>query len=633
MLDPLKQWGLGLSRPWKRAVTIAFDVVALLGVLWISYILRLTTAFTPNWSQILLMAAAPVIAVPIFIRLGLYRAIIRYLPERTILVVVQAMALATVIWLALSFLTSMYGINGIPRSIPVLFFALGTIVIAGSRFALKQWLGVIPPLQRQNSAVLIYGAGPAGIQLASALVANSAVRVVGFIDDDWAFHGRDLFGIRVYAPSELEALIGALGVGEIILSAPAMPAARREELYRMLSAHPVKIRTLPAIADLAAGKYAVGALREIDIDDLLGRSSVPADPELLEQMIAGKVILVSGAGGSIGSELTRLIARWSPKRIVLLEANEFALYEIERRLAKEGDAVTVPVLGSVEDRQLVRRVIARENVDAVFHAAAHKHVPLLEANVLEGVRNNVFGTATLAHAAFDAGVKNFVLISSDKAVHPTSVMGATKRWAEIIIRDYADKALKAGSGARFCAVRFGNVLGSNGSVVPLFKEQIAAGGPITLTDEAMSRYFMSVHEAAELIVQAGALSEGGDIFLLEMGEPVAIRTLAENMIRLAGLSVRSAHDPSGDIEISMVGSRPGEKLQEELFYDPHQVIATPQPKILRAKRSVMRQCDLDKALEALAHALTQQDDAEVRRQLFAFIDEKGRDQPAMLKTA
>jgi FlaA1/EpsC-like NDP-sugar epimerase len=633
MLELLKTWGLSLSRPWKRAVTIAFDVVALLAVLWFSYILRLSTAFTPNLAQVLLMAAAPIIAVPIFIRLGLYRAIIRYLPDRTILVVVQAMALATVIWLALSFLTSMYGVNGIPRSIPVLFFAFGTIVIAGSRFAIKQWLGIIPPLQRSNSAVLIYGAGPAGIQLASALVANRAVRSAGFIDDDPVFHGRDLFGIRVYAPAELEGLIGSLGIGEIILSVPTMPAARREEIYRMLSAHPVKVRTLPAIADLAAGKYAVGALREIDIDDLLGRSSVPANPELLRKMIAGKVILVSGAGGSIGSELTRLIARWGPKRIVLLETNEFALYEIERRLKREGDAESVPVLGSVEDRQLVRRVLAREGVDVVFHAAAYKHVPLLEANVLEGVRNNVFGTVTLAHAAFDAGVSNFVLISSDKAVYPSSIMGATKRWAEIVIRDYSEKALQAGRGALFCSVRFGNVLGSNGSVVPLFKEQIAAGGPVTLTDEAMTRYFMSVHEAAELIVQAGALSEGGDIFLLEMGEPIAIRTLAENMIRLAGLSVRSAREPAGDIEIATVGARPGEKLREELFYDPLQVIATVQPKILRSRRSAVRQGRLDEALDALARALAQQDEAEVRRQLFAFVDEKKGDQPAMLKRA
>ncbi|MDR3476196.1 MAG: nucleoside-diphosphate sugar epimerase/dehydratase [Devosia sp.] len=618
MFDRVRQSALALPRAWKRAATVGFDIIALAAVLWVSYALRLGGSFAPNPSQLLIGAAALVIAVPVFIRMGLYRAVIRYLPERTILTIVQAMLLTSTAWAALLFLTAMYGINGAPRSVPVLFFALGSVVIAGSRFALKRWLGVPPPPQPSAGHVLIYGANDAGIQLASALSANGAARVAAFIDDDPAFHGRDLVGHRVHPPAALEGLIRNMGVTEVIISLPQAPAARRHEIYEMLSAYPVKIRTLPAIADLAAGKYAVGALREIDIDDLLGRSSVPADPELLRQMIEGRVIMVSGAGGSIGSELTRLIARWDPRRLVLLEANEFALYETERRLQREGDVEIVPVLGSVGDDRLVRRILAREGVEAVFHAAAYKHVPLLEANVLEGVRNNVFGTATLARAALDAGVGQFVLISTDKAVHPSSVMGATKRWAEMIILDCAARARRAENGARFCAVRFGNVLGSNGSVVPLFKEQIAGGGPVTLTDDAMTRYFMSVHEAAELIVQAGALSEGGDFFLLEMGAPIAIRTLAENMIRLAGLSVRSPSNPGGDIEIRTVGARPGEKLVEELFYDPAQVTRTRQPKILRARR-VAATHDVDTALAELAQAVERADEAEARRQLFAFV--------------
>ena len=619
MLEPVKRFLSELPRPWKRVVTIVFDIVALVAVLWFSYRLRLGGSFWPNVGQAVLLALAPAIAIPIFVRMGLYRAVIRYLPDRTILVIGQAMLLATFAWLAIVFIISAYGISGVPRSVPILYFVLGSLVIASSRFAVKEFLGVAAPARGARGQVLIYGADDAGVQLASALSANRGRSVAGFIDDDDSFHGRDIAGARVFPPAMVGDLIRNYGVGEIILSMSSMPASRRKEIYAALSPYPVKIRTLPAITDLASGKYSVGELREIDIDDLLGRSSVPANPELLRQMIAGRVIMVSGAGGSIGSELTRLIARWSPKKLVLLEANEFALYEIERRLAREADIVVVPVLGSVTDDRLVRRVIAAEAVAVVFHAAAHKHVPLLESNPLEGVRNNVFGTATLARAALDGGVQNFVLISTDKAVRPSSVMGATKRWAELIIDDCTETALKAGSSARFCAVRFGNVLGSNGSVVPLFKEQIAAGGPLTLTDRQMTRYFMSVHEAAELIVQAGALSGGGDIFLLEMGDPIAINDLAENMIRLAGLTVRSDGRPDGDIEIVTVGARPGEKLQEELFYNTADAVATQQAKILRAKRIAAHGSDVEAALATLSDALVREDEPEVRRLLFAFV--------------
>lgn len=622
MLDALKQRTLALSRPWKRTINVAFDVVALLLSLWLAYALRLGVWFVPSRAQLLLGLAAALIAIPIFVRMGLYRAVIRYLPERAILTVAQAMLLSAMAWAALVYLTAMYGLVGAPRSVPILYFILGTALIGGSRFILKRWLGVPPPRRRSSGVVLIYGANEAGIQLASALTANAGMRLVGFVDTDPAFVHRDLAGYRVYPPEMIEHLIRNVGVGEIIISLPRASAAQRHDVYEMLNAYPVKIRTLPAIADLAAGKYAVASLREIDIDDLLGRSSVPADPELLQQMIEGRVILVSGAGGSIGSELVRLIARWKPRRLVLLEANEFALYEVERRLEGERHLEIVPVLGSVGDRDLVRRILADEAVEVVFHAAAHKHVPLLETNIIEAVRNNVFGTRALARAALEAGVEQFVLISTDKAVHPTSVMGATKRWAEMIVVDCAAEAASLGAGQRFCCVRFGNVLGSNGSVVPLFKEQIANGGPVTLTDDRMTRYFMSVHEAAELIVQAGALSEGGDFFLLEMGKPIAIRKLAENMIRLAGLSVRSPANPSGDIEIRVVGARPGEKLEEELFYDPSQVTRTRQPKILRARRVEPRR-DLHSALERLEAALAKGSATEVRAVLFDFVAGQG----------
>jgi FlaA1/EpsC-like NDP-sugar epimerase len=425
--------------------------------------------------------------------------------------------------------------------------------------------------------------------------------------------------VRVYAPSHLQNLIRQYGVEEVILSIPSLSIARRQEIVANISGHGIKIRTLPLLADVVEGKYLVSQIREIDIDELLGRSSVPADPELVGEMIEGRTIMVTGAGGSIGSELCRLIVKWRPQRLVLFEANEFALYQIDRELSAVKDLSIVPVLGSITDAPRVERAIVDYGVRVVFHAAAHKHVPLVEANALEGIRNNVLGTLTVADIAFDKGVENFVLISSDKAVRPTNVMGATKRWAELIVSDKARQALKTNRGQRFCAVRFGNVLGSNGSVVPLFKEQIAHGGPVTLTDPEMTRYFMSIHEAAELIVQAGALSEGGDVFLLEMGNPVLIKDLAENMIRLAGFTVRGTDNPEGDIEVVVTGKRPGEKMFEELFYDQNAASTTRHPKILRAARSDKPAPDVRAEVKNLMDALTAQNEQKAREVLFGFI--------------
>ena len=621
MLIALRNFLNGLPRGWKQAVLIVYDATALISVLWLSYNLRLGPFRTEGVHHVL-MATAPIVAIPVFVRFGLYRAVIRYLPERALWTIVQAMAVATLLWVFLLFLAEATRFGALPRTIPIFFFVLGTVVIAGSRFAAKYllWSPAVHGAGRLPE-VAIYGAGPAGAQLASALRSQRGGYVSAFIDEDKSLQGRDVVGVRVYAPSYLGKLVSVHGVKEVIISLPEISVAERERIYSELAKYPVKVRALPAITDLASGKYVVSQLREIDIDDLLGRSSVPANPELLEQMIAGRNILVSGAGGSIGSELCRIVMGWQPKLLVLFEANEFALYEIERALKKDTTIPIVPILGSVTDTKLVNRVLAAHGVEVLFHAAAHKHVPLVEANPLEGVRNNVLGTKTIADAALAAGVKNFILVSTDKAVRPTNVMGATKRWAELIVRRCAGRAAEKGSGQLFCAVRFGNVLGSNGSVVPLFREQIAAGGPLTLTDERMTRYFMSIHEAAELIVQAGALSEGGDLFLLEMGEPVKIRALAENMVQLAGLTVRSAANPGGDIEIDVTGSRPGEKLYEELFYDPDQATRTRQPKILRSTVGERTNGDLEAALDGLRGALDREDEADLRQRLFTFIEE------------
>jgi FlaA1/EpsC-like NDP-sugar epimerase len=619
MLERARNTLSNLPRRWKSLILAGFDAVALIGVLWLSYQLRLGPLFRPDMAQLALMALAPVVALPVFLRFGLYRAVIRYLPERAIWTILGAMMMATLIWVFVLFLAEATRFGVLPRSIPIFYFLLGAVVVTGSRFIAKYLLWL--PVRRRAPAgeVVIYGAGEAGRELATALRTHGGGYVAGFLDDDQRLQGRDVAGIRVFPPHKLETLVRDLGVREVVLSMPSIGAARRQAIFTKLAEYPVTIRTLPSISDIASGKYAVNHLREIDIDDLLGRSSVPADPALLEQMVAGRVILVSGAGGSIGSELCRIIARWEPAKLVLFEANEFALYQIERTLLKEATFPLVPVLGSVTDARLVARTLAGHGVEVVFHAAAHKHVPLVEANPLEGVRNNVLGTRAIARAAFEGGVRDFVLISTDKAVRPTNVMGASKRWAELIVRRYGQLALAGGTGQRFCAVRFGNVLGSNGSVVPLFREQIANGGPVTLTDERMTRYFMSIHEAAELIVQAGALSEGGDIFLLEMGEPVRVRDLAENMIRLAGLTLRSRADPQGDIEIVVTGSRAGEKLYEELFYDPDQAERTAQPKILRSMQEDAHNGDLEAALAALEAALVAEDEAALRRLLFGFI--------------
>lgn len=608
-----------IPRAQKRWIIATFDVVALSFALWASFALRFGQWSPPNTlEQFLLILTAPMVAIPIFVRFGLYRAVIRYLPERAIWSIVQATSLAALCWVLFVFLFQLSGYTLVPRTVPLLYWALSTALIGGSRFIAKRilWSGGRAGLQ--SRPIAIYGGGEAGVQLANALRRQGRERIVGFLDDNTTLHGRDVAGIRVFPPSSIGSLVAEYGIEEVILSIPTLTNVRKQEIIARISGQGVRIRTLPPISDLVSGKYLVSQVREIDIDDLLGRSAVPADPSLIRRMVEGKTIMVTGAGGSIGSELCRLIIKWSPQRLVLFEANEFALYNIERELTAAGGTSIVPVLGSIVDASAVNRAIGFARVQVVFHAAAHKHVPLVEANALEGIRNNVLGTKTVVEASLSTGVESFVLISSDKAVRPTNVMGATKRWAEFIVQQAALDARNSGKGQRFCAVRFGNVLGSNGSVVPLFKEQIAHGGPVTLTDASMTRYFMSIHEAAELIVQAGSLSTGGDVFLLDMGEPVLIKDLAENMVRLAGFSVRQEGSPDGDIEIVEVGKRPGEKMYEELFYNDANAGPTSHPKIMRAGGDIEGK-DVAAVLSQLCAALQDQNEPEARRILFEFI--------------
>jgi len=617
------EWLHMRSRRSKKIMLLTADIVGLVAIVWLAFCFRFNRFFVPNFEQTLLILAAPAIAIPIFVRMGLYRAVLRYLQERAIWTMIKAVTFANLAWVSLVFITLSYGAEGIPRTIAVLYWAGSLVGVIGSRLGLKWLLNGGIAHDTHKNRVIIYGAGDAAMQLANALSASGDRQVVGIVSDDRSLHGMEIVGIRVYPSEQLEELVSDTEAQEVIVTASSSSTRRRRELVARLGRFPVKIRVLPSIADVATGKYLVSYVRDIDIDDLLGRSPVPADPELMRSSLEGRIIMVTGAAGSIGSEVCRTIAQGNPTKLVLFEMNELGLYNIERELRRYGNFPIVPVLGSIGDARLVRRTLIEHEIRTVYHCAAYKHVPLVESNPLEGVRNNVFGTLTLVEEACAGNVQNFILISSDKAVRPTSVMGATKRWAELIVRYYGEEARKKDESRVFSSVRFGNVIGSSGSVVPLFKEQIAAGGPVTLTHEDMTRYFMSVREAAGLIVQAGALSRSGDILLLDMGEPIRIRQLAEDMIMLAGFSVRNEDNPDGDIEVVTVGMREGEKLHEELFYDPTGVTTTRHPKILRAAQLGTTE-QIPAMIAQLKLAMEHADVAAVREVLFSLIGENGR---------
>ena len=605
-----------LPRGAKKLLFVCFDVFVLLAALWLSFSFRLNSFFFPNLEQALLMLAAPAIALPIFIRMGLYRSVLRYLSERAIWTILSAVTIATLAWVSLAFLTQMTGLAGVPRSVALFYWLIAGAVIVGSRFGAKWVFWAHPPPPPAAPRTLIYGTGNSAMQLVNALVSSRERNVIGFISDDPGLEGMDMLGLRVYPSLGLETVVANFGIDEIIMTTPVPTGAAQRELVARLSSLPIKFRILPAIADLAAGKYSISDVRDIDIDDLLRRSPVPADPELMRSVIDGHVILITGAAGSIGSALSRTVAKLNPKKLILMDFNEHGLYEIGRELSGKVGFEVVRVLGSVCDATLARQVLCDNRVETVYHCAAFKHVSMVETNCVEGARNNVLGTATIVEAAYECSVRNFILISSDKAVRPSSAMGATKRWSELIVRHHGTRQHNHGIERNFASVRFGNVIGSSGSVVPLFKEQIASGGPVTLTHEDMTRYFMSVREAAELIIQATALSKSGDVLLLDMGEPVRIKELAAAMIRLAGRSVQNASNPDGDVEIVTIGAREGEKLHEELFYDAAGVTPTAHPKILRGGRANGSAIDVPARIASIRDRIEARDEPAVRQMLF-----------------
>lgn len=587
-----------LPRASKRALLLVSDSVLLILAVWAAYALRLGVWYEPGQLQWLLILSAPLLAIPVFVRLGLYRSVIRYLGEHALWSIVKAMAAAALLLGGLGLAMVEWAGLFMPRSVPPLYFMLGVLMTAGSRFGVRWFLWLPLRSRYHGQQVLVYGAGNTGRQLVSALRQGRQWFPAGFIDDNRSLQGKDIAGLRVYAPSDLQVLVRRFDIREVILALPSIPASRRREVVAFLEKHNVRVRILPASAEATRAVDLQYMLRDVDVGDLLGRDPVSPDPALLGRCVSGKSVLVTGAGGSIGSELCRQIVALTPARIVLLEASEHALYQIERELASMSPCPVIARLGSVCNESLVRAVLAENDVQSVYHAAAHKHVPMLEHNALEAIRNNVFGTRVVATEALSAGVETFVLISTDKAVRPTNVMGATKRWAELIVKDCAEQAAGRGAGQVFCAVRFGNVLGSSGSVVPVFKEQIARGGPVTLTHPEVTRYFMSIHEAVELVIQAGSLAAGGEVFLLDMGEPVKISDLARNLVRLAGKTVRDEASPEGDIEIAVIGLRPGEKLREELLI-ANNPVGTRHPKIMQAEEPGCEHDELVRLLEEL----------------------------------
>ena len=622
ILVKLGEASLGLSRPVKRGLAVAVDTLLCVATVLIAYYLRLGMWIIPHGNQWLPVVASVAAAIPLFVRFGLYRAIFRYsgsaaLGTLAVAIAIYALVFATIFTLA--------GIKDVPRTLGLIQPILLFVAVGSSRALARFWLGGGYGFIREMNArsrVLIYGAGRAGRQLAAGLANSPEMQVVGFVDDDRSLAGSLMNGKPIHHAGRLLELILSEDIRHVLLAMPSASRARRAEILQQLKGNPVQVRTLPPLADIARGRVALGDLRELEIEDLLGRDAVTPNELLLARNITGKTVMVTGAGGSIGSELCRKILRLKPASLLLLDASEHGLYAIHAELEQEASvaalaAQLVPLLGSVADPLRMGLIFSAFRPDTVYHAAAYKHVPLVEHNPCEGVRNNVLGTLVTARAAEAAGTSSFVLISTDKAVRPTNVMGASKRMAEMALQALAHE--QAGK-TRFSMVRFGNVLGSSGSVVPLFRRQIQEGGPVTITHEDVTRYFMSIPEAAELVIQAGAMAQGGEVFVLEMGEPVRIYDLARNMIELSGLSVRDAADPDGDIEISVVGLRPGEKLYEELLIDGDD-LPTSHPRIMKANEPKITMAALTAAITQLETAVTRNDVVALRALLVRTVGE------------
>ncbi|WP_414914953.1 polysaccharide biosynthesis protein [Pseudomonas sp. IT-P258] len=639
-MDKIRAHLLSLPRRHKRILQVLTDIFLVWIALWMAFVVRLglDEMVNPLTQHVWLFVSAPVVAIPLFIRFGMYRAVMRYFGNDALIAIIKAVTLSSLILGVLLYWYSNHQ-NVVPRSIIFNYWWLSLIMIGGLRFAMRQyfmgdWFSAVqhvPFTSRDDGLpkVAIYGAGAAGNQLVTALRMGRVMRPVAFIDDDNGIADRVISGLQVYKPKHIQQMIDNTGAQEILLAIPSSNRGRRREILGFLEGFPLHVRSVPGFMDLASGRVKVDDIQEVDIADLLGRDAVPAQGDLLEHCIKGQSVLVTGAGGSIGSELCRQILALGPTTLLLFEHSEFNLYsilsELEQRIARESLSIRLlPILGSVRNQEKLLDVMKSWRVDTVYHAAAYKHVPMVEHNIAEGLLNNVIGTLNTAQAALQAGVSNFVLISTDKAVRPTNVMGSTKRLAELTLQALSREMAPVLFGdttnvsrvnkTRFTMVRFGNVLGSSGSVIPLFHKQIKSGGPLTVTHPKITRYFMTIPEAAQLVIQAGSMGQGGDVFVLDMGEPVRIVELAEKMIHLSGLSVRSEKNPHGDISIEFTGLRPGEKLYEELLIGDN-VAATQHPMIMTANEDYLSWDVLKVKLSELLRAVDQDDYARVRQLL------------------
>ncbi|WP_222912094.1 polysaccharide biosynthesis protein [Pseudomonas sp. DNDY-54] len=635
--EKLRSRLIRVPRRYKRMIQVLTDVVLVWAALWLAFVVRVGdfSFVEPLGGHAWLFGVAPLIAVPFFIRFGMYRAVMRYFGNDALMAMVKAVTLsALLLSLAVYWRTDAPKI--IPRSMVFNYWWLSLLLIGGLRLVMRQyfmgdWFSPDSVIKLKGCdtglpKVAVYGAGAAGNQLVAALRLGRAMRPVAFIDDDSNLYNRTIAGLGVYSPKHIQQMIDKTGCNEILMAIPSASRARRREVLETLEHYPLHVRSVPGFMDLASGRVKVEDIQEVDIADLLGRDAVPPQQALFEKCILGKVVMVTGAGGSIGSELCRQILSNKPRALLLFEHSEFNLYsihiELERMIERASLPVRlVPILGSIRNPERLLDVMRTWQVETIYHAAAYKHVPMVEHNVAEGVLNNILGTMNTAQAAVQAGVANFVLISTDKAVRPTNVMGSTKRVAEMILQALsretapvlfnADGAVHHVNKTRFTMVRFGNVLGSSGSVIPRFYQQIRGGGPVTVTHPKITRYFMTIPEAAQLVIQAGSMGQGGDVFVLDMGQPVRIAELAEKLIHLSGLSVRSEKSPHGDIAIEFTGLRPGEKLYEELLIGDN-VSPTEHPMIMRADEEYFTWDVLRGVLAKLLKAVEQDDYPQVR---------------------
>jgi FlaA1/EpsC-like NDP-sugar epimerase len=579
-MENFQSYLLDLPRTAKRYLVVAIDLVLAWLAVWFAFYLRIDQVSLPQYQEVYVYLLAPALAVPTFIKFGLYRAIFRYTGMAAMFATAKAVGIYAILFF---FALVFFKWDGVPRSVGLIQPLLFLLLVGASRAVARFWLaGLSAKSRHSDGRLLIYGAGEAGVQTASALAMNRHFFLLGFVDDDSSKVGGSINGVDIISADDVQAAVKRMGVTDILLAIPSLGRGQRNDIISRLRQLPVHVRTLPGMADLATGRVTMQDFQELDVEDLLGRTPVAPDRTLLAANLLSKVVLVTGAGGSIGGELCRQIILEKPAKLVLLDHNEFGLYTIHNELLhlcveKNLTVALVPLLASVSHIERLREICQLYKPATVYHAAAYKHVPLVESNPSEGVLNNVFGTLNMARVAIESSVSNFVLVSTDKAVRPTNVMGATKRMAELVLQALADsKSLKFDledgtksnetiNNTSFSMVRFGNVLGSSGSVVPLFRKQLQSGGPLTLTHLDVTRYFMTIPEAAQLVLQAGAMAKGGDVFVLDMGQPVKILDLARRMAQLSGLTIRDDNNPDGDIDIVVSGLRPGEKLYEELL--------------------------------------------------------------------